>query len=117
MVEHDVEHAFAFVGKFDGVDARLGSGCGEHVAYDVDIDHALAHETLDGGLMSAAALRDDGHAVGAAEQLVDDQVLLAELEDVGVGHGQSLEQLGREVVGIVDELLHLHDAPPSCGYF
>ena len=113
VVEHDVEHALALVGQLDGVDTGLRAGRGEDVAHHVDVHHALAHEALDGRLVAAAALRDDGDAIGLGQLLVDHHVVLAQLEDVGIGQGQALQQLGGEVLGIVDELLHLHGAPPQ----
>ena len=97
----------ALVGQLHGVKHQLAIGGGEDIAHRLDVQHPLAHKAGLSGLVTGAAVGDNGHPVGAGQVLADDQVSV-HVQDVGVGQAQARQFLIGDGFRRVNKLLHFH---------
>ena len=113
MVEDDQEHARRAVCFLQCLqDFRCGRR-GKNIAYDADIQHALAHESAQGRLVSRPAKSNQCNLVCRLWPGTDHKLARFELYFVGICKGKSFQQFGSEIGRIIYELFMSMDIPPS----
>ena len=118
MVEYHEQDTGLTLHQLQGLEQALGPGGGEYVAHDRAIEHALAYETAQGGLVAGAAQSDDSDLVLRFGIDPHHDILIGQLHLIGVRQHIAFQQFGRDIFGIVYEfrlhiiiflILHLHD--------
>ena len=95
------------VGCLRGLQDRVGGGRGEHRAGNGRIQHAFADEAGVEGFVSGAAAGDEAYlALGLGGAAGDEVGRVMDIDDVGVGQGETFQGFADNGVDIIDELLH-----------
>ena len=107
VVLDDVQDARAVVGCLRGLQDRVGGGRGEHRAGNGRIQHAFSDEAGVEGFVSGSAAGDEAYlALGLGGAAGDEVGRVMDIDDVGVGQGETFQGFADNGVDIIDELLH-----------
>ena len=107
VVQRQQQDPVALIRQLHGIEDQLAVGGGKDIAYSLHVQHALPHETCLGGLVTGAAVGDDGNPVGVFQIVADDQMAFY-FQDIRISQAQAREFLVCNGLRRVDELLHLH---------
>ena len=95
------------VGCLRGLQDRVGGRRGEHRAGNGRIQHAFADEAGVEGFVSGSAAGDEAYlALGLGGAAGDEVGRVMDIDDVGVGQGETFQSFADNGVDIIDELLH-----------
>ena len=95
------------VGGLRGLQDRVGGGRGKDRAGHGRIQHAFANEARVQGLMSGSAAGDEAYLALSLGDVTGHEVgRVMDIDEVGVGQGETFEGFADDGVDVIDELLH-----------
>ena len=111
VVQGEQEHAVALVRQLHGVKDQLVVGSGKNIAHSLNVQHPLSHKAGLGGLVTGAAVGNDGHTVGVSQVLADDQMAVY-IQNIRIGQPKTGQFLVGDGFRGVDKFFHFHIAVP-----
>ena len=107
VVLDDVQDARAVVGGLRGLQDRVWSGRREDRAGHGRIQHAFADEARVQGLVSGSATGDEADLALSLGDVTGHEIRrVVDIDEVGVGQGETFEGFADDGVDVIDELLH-----------
>ena len=102
-----MQDACPAVGSLRGFQDRVGGRRGEHRTGHGRVQHAFSDEArVQGFVPRSAAGNEADLALGLRNGAGDEIGRVVNIDDVGVGQGESLQGFADDGVNIIDELLH-----------
>ena len=96
------------VGGLRGLQDRVGGGRGEDRAGHGRIQHAFADEARVQGLVSGSTTGDEADLTLSLGDVTGHEVgRVMDIDEVGVGQGETFEGFADDGVDVIDELLHV----------
>ena len=111
VVLHDVQDARAAVDRGGGDEDRLGGRRGEHLTAHRRVEHAEPDEPTVQRLVARPAAGDQADLAALRRVAADDQPVLVVDAQLRVGRCHPEQRLLDDIVGGVDELLHVFHLP------